>query len=273
MLSSIAITGGKILRRYTRVIGFLFCALFLSGFQADRTKFASGNLQGLDKEGRQVSALLFRPSGESRSPAVVLLHTCGGLSQHVTQDWPQYLTGLGYVVLTVDSYGSRRYSRCTDRQTWKGDQAKDAFGALDYLAGLPFVDAERIAVMGFSAGGTAINDVIISVSRQRTDLRNYKAAISLYGKCGYGMDAYTDEDVPMMQILGELDRKITRDCISLTKNKPIEVHEIKGAYHAFDSPEHTSIRKDPRGSPMLYDRTKTREARELTRAFLAKHLR
>ena len=267
------------MRRSSRVVGFLFCALFLMGFQTSRVEFQTGATYSWDKDHQLVAGLLSRPAGEGRSPAVVLLHTCDGLQPHVILHWPRYLTGLGYVVLSVGSYTPRGYYRCTERTTWKNDQTKDAFGALDYLAGLPFVDGERIAVMGFSAGAFAINDLLIGRSRQRTGIRNYKAAISLYGRCSIPLGAYTENDIPLMQIVGEHDT-FRANCVGDSlKSRPIEVHVLKGAYHAFDQSQITSKRLVPKfcvhdcvDNPMLYDAARTREARELTRAFLAKHL-
>jgi dienelactone hydrolase len=55
----------------------------------------------------RISGLLAKPEGKGPFPAVVLLHTCGGVKPHVSVDWPNYLTGLGHVVLTVDSFGPR----------------------------------------------------------------------------------------------------------------------------------------------------------------------
>lgn len=272
------------MRRSARVVSLLFCALLLTGFETDRVKFETGATYSWDKDHRQVAGLLSRPAGEGRSPAVVLLHTCTGLLPHVTSDWPEYLTGLGYVVLSVDSYTPRGYARCTERTTtWKNDQTKDAFGALDYLAGLPFVDGERIAVMGFSAGAFAINDNVTNRSRQRTGMRNYKAAISLYGQCKDGgiLQSYTEKDIPLMQIVGELDLfHSVCEGMGFDWKVPIEVHVLKGAHHAFDQSQITSKRPAPVfgtltypvDNLMLYDAARTREARELTRAFLDKHL-
>ena len=80
------------------------------------------------------------------------LHTFGGLSPRFIVDWPNYLTGLGYVTLSVDSFGPRGLKRCPN---WVSKDKyvliKDAYGGLEYLASLPFVDKERIGVMGFSS--------------------------------------------------------------------------------------------------------------------------
>ena len=221
-------------------------------------------------ESVKITGLLFKPTGEGVHPAVVLLHTCGGMQPHVTELWPDYLTELGYVVLSVDSYGPRGVSRCSFGGIGWKEQADDAYGALDYLIGLPFVDGNRVGVMGFSRGAMAINDDIIDRILNEGD-PDFKAAIAFYGRCTY-IRNHTEESVPLMEIVAENDSFHAPSCIDVGKKLPIEVHVLKGAYHAFDVPQFTSFRNDSFGTPMLYDAAKTREARELTRAFLAKHL-
>ena len=52
---------------------------------------------------RTIPGLIAKPEGKGPFPAVVLLHTCGGLRPHVYTDWTNYLTALGYVTFSVDS--------------------------------------------------------------------------------------------------------------------------------------------------------------------------
>jgi len=49
---------------------------------------------------------LQKPDGEGPFPAVVLLHTCGGLQQHVLE-WAQRLRAHEYVALVLDSFTPR----------------------------------------------------------------------------------------------------------------------------------------------------------------------
>lgn len=68
------------------------------------------------------------------------------------------LVSQGYVVLVVDSFATRQMkSTCatTERDVvfTISDRVYDAYGALDFLSKEPFVDASRVALMGFSAGG------------------------------------------------------------------------------------------------------------------------
>ena len=150
----------------------------------------------------RVSGMLFKPKGEGVHPAVVLLHTCGGLRPHVTEAWPDYLTGLGYVVLSVDSFGPRGASICTDGVHWV-QQAHDACGALDYLTGLPFVDGNRVGVLGFSRGAIAINDYIANRKLIEAD-PDFKTAIAFYGRCTF-LWGYTEKSIPLMEIVAEND--------------------------------------------------------------------
>lgn len=239
------------------------------GGDAQGTTFVTSDI---DPDRVALSGLLFKPAGDGPFPAVVLLHTCGGLQPHVTQTWPRYLTGLGYAVLTFDSYAARGYGRCFESPGSRFHQIADAFGALEHLRTLPFVDGERVAVMGFSAGGFAINGSIISRNRGRPGGAAFRAAISLYAGC-YGMWAYSADDLPTLQIVAEKDHRLAPGCVVMGESTALEVHLLKGAYHAFDQPQITRLRHDNKGNPMLYSYSSTREAQEVARAFLEKHLR
>lgn len=280
----------------------IVAALFLAGCATD-VQFLS-RAEDPNAKSDRVTGLLFKPNGKGIHPAVVLLHTCGGFRPHVTEDWPVFLTGLGYVVLSVDTLGSRGYSLCTEvgSPSWY-EQAKDAYGALDYLAGLPFVDGSSVAVMGFSMGALAINGTIANrdlqlanreywvvtdaINAHRTQVggggaggkidpkprrsdRDFKAAIALYGHC-YEIDAYTHKNVPLMEIVAENDKKHAPSCIYAGQQFPIQVHVLKGAYHAFDKMESRG-QLDPGGSIMIYSAAAHTEAERHVKSFLAEHL-
>lgn len=50
---------------------------------------------------------LRRPDAAGPSPAVVLLHGCGGFPEALDENWGTRIAAWGYVALTVDSFGSR----------------------------------------------------------------------------------------------------------------------------------------------------------------------
>ncbi len=217
------------------------------------------------------------PKGEGPFPAIVLLHGCRGhLSDNVARHWPDYLTGLGYAVFVVDSYGPRGTNFC-NQNSWLLNtgvviQAEDALGALDYLATLPSVDANRVGVMGFSTGAVAINRYIVTFVRKTTEAANFKAAIAMYGTCWGISSSYNADSVPLMVIAGEKDVYHAPACISAAEYLPdIEVHVLPDAYHAFDS-RSASGRTDPGGHYMRYSKLATNKARQPTKEFFAKHL-
>jgi dienelactone hydrolase len=250
-------------------------ALFLAGCQTTSVTFKSGSLVGgTSADALVVRGLLFKPAGAGPFPAVVLLHTCGGLTQHMRQGWPDFLTANGYVVFAVDSYPPRGHRSCDqfpNRFEWEIGQAEDAFGALDYLAAQPFVDGDRIGVMGFSAGAFAINHLVIGAPRG--EARQFKAAIALYGSCDFSsLVNYSTDDVPLLQIAAELDTKLAPRCVRLGKRTPMEVLLLEGTYHAFDQPQINRLRYDGGGHPMRYSASATKQARQASKDFLDSHL-
>ena len=133
----------------------------------------------------QISGYLYKPKGEGRYPAVVLLHDDVGIHMiHI--EWAKRLAAWGYVALVVDS---RSRPGFTDSPI---TMAQDAYGALKHLHGLPFVDPERIAVMGWYDGANAILDALKATPKQLdspspmfTSEPNYrfKAGIIYHPRC------------------------------------------------------------------------------------------
>ncbi len=217
-----------------------------------------------------ISGYLAKPEGKGPFPAVVLLHTAGGLMSHITVDWPYFLTSLDYVTLTVNSFGPRGIVRCLGVCVSNFERIKDAYGALDYLAGLPFVDKQKIGVMGFSLGARAVNELVSKKFRSRSE-REFKAAVGMYSDCDYLIGVGKDI-IPTVEIIGEHDTWAL-SCKFLGEDSPVKVHVLPGAYHAFDHSEREIPMEDGRGNTMLYSWQATNRAREITKAFLKRHLR
>lgn len=129
-------------------------------------------------DGSEVPAYLFVPPGidrdrddlarsrSRRHPAIVWVHG-DGITQnfdgwHLRRDYAvyysfhQYLLQRGYVVLAVDYRGSVGYGRDWRQGHYRdlgGRDYEDVEAGAGYLAGLGFVDPERIGVWGLSYGG------------------------------------------------------------------------------------------------------------------------
>ena len=223
-----------------------------------------------------IRGLLAKPSGDGPFPAVVLLHGCGGLRSrsNVIEDWTNFLTSLGYVTLWVDSLGPRGLNTCVNiAGDWR-ELSRDAYGALDYLASLPFVNKERIGVMGFSMGGLTIGYFSGQGFKTSSGV-DFKAAVGVYTGCGY-LRKYS-KIIPTAVIIGELeDEKHLLPCKTLAGQSPpfpsVKVHVLPNTHHGFDQRELTTLRPDPFGNLMLYSWEATKKAREITEAFLAERL-
>lgn len=221
---------------------------------------------------QMTSGVLARPRGEGPFPAVVLLHTCGGLSTLEMEDWPNYLTNLGYVTLSVDSFGPRKITRCPTPFSNPTELSRDAYGALDYLASLPFVDKQRVGVMGFSTGGNTI-DYLAGRGFKSGKGLDFKAQVSLYGRCDY-LVAYA-KSIPTIVIIGERENVVRLSpCKTLAEKPPpsVKVYLLPDTYHSFDNRRYTSVTNDFNGNPQLYSWKATERARAITKAFLAEHL-
>lgn len=97
----------------------------------------------------------------------MLLHGCGGQkgSWPRTESWSKRLVGWDYVTLAVDSFEPRNMSNiCTDMDqlnTMGINRAQDAYDAKDFLSKLPFVNRNRIALLGWSHGGVTVLTALI----------------------------------------------------------------------------------------------------------------
>jgi dienelactone hydrolase len=182
-------------------------------------------------------------TGSGPFPAIVHLHGCGGLPKAFKDGtekglWPARLAAWGYVVLTIDSFTTRGIDN-----TCSGEPAPrtaDAYGALDYLAHHPLVDANRIAVIGFSSGGIATLSLAEAHDFELFEdeaAHRFKAAVALYPACAAG----DTMKMPTLILIGELDDwSQASACRAMmarqTTSSPAKLIVYPGAYHGFDAP-------------------------------------
>ena len=111
-------------------------------------------------DGLEIPALLYRPHGasaESPVPAMLWIHGGpGGQSRAGYNPTLQFLINQGYAILSVNNRGSAGYGttffHLDDRKHGEGD-LQDCVYARRYLAGLDWVDGERVGIIGGSYGG------------------------------------------------------------------------------------------------------------------------
>jgi dipeptidyl-peptidase-4 len=115
------------------------------------------------EDGTQLRAMLLRPAGKGRHPAII--HCYGGPGAQMVADrwggstylWHARMAQMGYAILTVDNRGSGGYGdkvlksvhgRLLDLEV------RDQTAAARWLGQQDFVDPARIGIWGWSYGGT-----------------------------------------------------------------------------------------------------------------------
>lgn len=192
-------------------------------------------------------------------PAVVALHGCSGLYKRdghtLDARYPGYverLHALGFHVLLPDSFGSRGLtSVCTQRYNSRSvgiaDRRADVLDALAWLRTQPQVDANRIALMGWSNGATTALSVMDA--HQSPPAPPLAAVALFYPGCGQLQAAEPAVPAVLMQLGGADDWTPPEPCERLAHRWQAEGHDVMldvypGAYHGFDSDSDLRFRRD-----------------------------
>jgi dienelactone hydrolase len=232
---------------------------------------------------------LSKPPGPGPFPAVVLFHGCFGIRTY--QDaWAAQLSAWGYVTLQVDYFTPRGVEQtCADLRYaflrgYGGENVTDAYGALSYLSGLPFVAKKRIALIGW--GDSPVLRSIVRGGQERNFDLKFSAAVALYPPCKKmdGGDFYA----PLLILVGAKDdwRPATfcQDMAEMSRVHavPVSLKVYSDAYHAFDDSavgerwyfeDAQNLLKMPtRGATLGYSPAAHEDALKMVRTFLSEHL-
>lgn len=136
-----------------------------------------------DGDGKSVEASVYqlatgRFNFMKKQPAVIYLHGCSGFWTG-TRRRVKFLADAGFVVIAPASLARKKYPQSCDvddyqagmyRPTLKMRQA-DAGYAIEQLRKLPFVDGDRIVLMGLSQGGITAATFKASNAQQKLRAR------------------------------------------------------------------------------------------------------
>jgi dienelactone hydrolase len=217
--------------------------------------------------GSPLQGYLTKPTGEGPFPAVVLLHSCLGLPAN-RRATGEMFAGWGFVALFVDDFATRGLKETC--ATDFGEGVSDALAGLAYLATLPFVDARRVAAVGYSQGG----DTALQLASNRFAAlhgERFKAAVAVYPPCAN--QARAPLEIPTLILIGKLDEVTpAADCEALAKGRQnAKLVVFPRASHLFDDPS-VSGGKRLFGMWFKYDAGAAAKARAEIRAFLTSKL-
>lgn len=239
---------------------------------------------------------LFRPEGKGPFPAVVLLHSCGGLGRNVF-NWAEKLLAESYVVLVIDSNSPRGVKDdCTPPLVVSpADGAGDAFAGLAYLRSISFVNGQRIAVMGFSRGAmAALRTASASYAKRWSTAGAFQATVAFYPTCTgshpnprvqEGLNnLYDDIHTPVLLLLGDADDEsppvpcVEKAKLLQSKGQPVFWRLFPDTTHGFDLAQLGTrtliVDREIRGKfTYRYNPEATAEAWNKTKAFFAKYLK
>jgi dienelactone hydrolase len=254
-----------------RLIVGLLCAGLAMQASARRVEAVAFPSLDRDASGAHVAlrGVLLFPRGAPPAdgfPAIVALHGCGGmystgaghedeLAQRMALRAEPLLHD-GYAVLFVDSFRSRGVREiCTIRKgerTVKAARRRlDALGALAYLASRPDIARGRIALVGWSHGGSSAlqaanaGDPDVAAFCGRSGAPPFfRAVVAFYPGCATPLAhaASYRPGAPTRIHIGELDDWTSAaTCIELgrsmaSRGEDLRVTAYRGSHHGFDSP-------------------------------------
>ncbi len=272
--------------------GKRFC---LAGYGVRGLQFPQTAIEG--GPGTSVPSMaIYKPAGPGPFPALVLLHTCAGLSTNDQMPgWVHTALAKGYVAFVLDSFSQRGFgSDSVCNGGWPGIasiavRARDAFDALDHLARLPFVDKTRIAAMGFSHGARVAYLLTSErVVKAFASAGRFAAVVAVYGQCfspTHNLDyVHDDISIQLLALLGAEDHDgDPKECIPrLDKVKaggaPVQSHVFGGVGHVWDQPSRSPGKRMPLNEPpgwtwFGYDANVTEQSHALAFDFFARAMR
>ena len=201
--------------------------------------------------GFNIGNKVFKPEGDGPFPAVVLVHTAGGLANDHIRIHGQNLLAKGYVVLILDSLGPRRVAvvaRSTP-QVHPPIGVRDAYQAWDFLSRQSYVDKDKIFQMGTSWGGFVASSLASKgIAEVNQAKGRFRATVGWYSTCQLGpYDPYKyvfpDSDHPVLLLLAGDDKELLHkglgDCFKELEDikkmgLPIDFHVYEGIGHGWD---------------------------------------
>lgn len=236
------------------VLGLILRTLQASAAEPEAATFAS-------LDGTALAAWVIKPSSTAKG-TVIALHGCGGLylargkrqgqlnARH--QAMANLLVDQGYAVVFPDSLRPRGVQelciqKIGQRAITQTERRRDVLATLNWAATQPWAQANKIALLGWSHGGSAVLAATESAHRE-VEAQPVKPALAVafYPGCSAAIKVNYQPNTKLILMLGEKDDWTPpAPCIALGKAVGAEVNVFADSYHDFDNPEGSvKLRKD-----------------------------
>jgi len=176
---------------------------------------------------------------EGKAPGVIIIHENRGLVDHI-KDVCRRAARAGFVAIAPDLLsrqgGIQQFPEAAQQSAAYGrtvpiERRLDLISALDYLKFTPFVQHDRIGVVGFCAGGGNVWDLVVN-------LPELAAAVPYYGNPLPTVEDVQNIQTPTLMIYAERDRALTARVAPvmtelLARQKVFGFRVYEGVGHAF----------------------------------------
>jgi carboxymethylenebutenolidase len=236
VLKGYLMTAGMFDKLKLAFVASVMWALFTASALADSTTVQVG-------VNKTMAAQLMVPDGPGPFPAILLLHTSGGL-QTADLDYARRLVAEGYVVLVpafLEAYGIQAKTRQLTFTSYAQPIYADFVAILEWLRSNHKVKGTQLGAIGFSNGGYFA--LWLAASGQ------VQAGVSYYGALsGAGTDkslsrfqqVFSAKSAPVLILHGTSDGTVPfsnateLDKLLTDKQAPHEFFQYAGAEHRFE---------------------------------------
>jgi dienelactone hydrolase len=152
--------------------------------------------------------LTIPPKSRGKVSAVIILRNIENKHSFV---WARELNEIGLATFVVEVEASRKSHRYDDqrREIHSPTYVADAFAALNLLSTHPAIDADNVAVMGYSKGGHAAS-IAASTKIHRLLAKpglKFAAHVGIYPGCHFTLHDIKMTGAPLLFLMGGKDNK------------------------------------------------------------------